>query len=192
VVFSSIARRRQDRRGVRKLTQERKLKISLIVAVAENGVIGRGGTLPWHVPSDLKTFKRITMGKPVIMGRKTYASIGKPLPGRDNIVVTRDADFSAAETHRAASVDEALDIARRKAAERGVDEIMVIGGAEIFALTLSLADRIYLTRVHAHPDGDVTFPEPDPGVWREVSRAPIAPDPRDDAAATLLILERAA
>lgn len=168
------------------------LKISLIVAVAENGVIGRGGALPWHVPSDLKTFRRITMGRPVIMGRKTYASIGKPLPGRDNIVVTRDAGFSAAGTNRAASIDEALDIARHKAAERGVDEIMVIGGAEIFALTLPLADRIYLTRIHAQPDGDVTFPEPDPSIWREVTRAPVAPDPRDDAAATLQILERAA
>lgn len=168
------------------------MKISLIVAVAENGVIGRGGALPWHVPSDLKTFRRITMGRPVIMGRTTYASIGKPLPGRNNIVVTRDAGFRVAGTDRAASIDEALDIARRKAAERGVDEIMVIGGAEIFALTLPLADRIYLTRIHARPDGDVTFPEPDRNIWREVSRSPVAPDPRDDAAATLLILERAA
>lgn len=168
------------------------MKISLIVAVAENGVIGRNGALPWHVPSDLKTFRRLTLGKPVVMGRKTYDSIGKPLPGRDNIVVTRDAGFSAGGTERAASVDDALDIARRKATERGVDEIMVIGGAEIFALTLPLADRIYLTRIHARPDGDVTFPEPDPGIWREVSRSPLPPDARDDATATLLILERAA
>lgn len=168
------------------------MKISLIVAVAENGVIGRNGALPWHVPSDLKTFRRLTLGKPVVMGRKTYDSIGKPLPGRDNIVVTRDAGFSAGGTECAASVDDALDIARRKATERGVDEIMVIGGAEIFALTLPLADRIYLTRIHARPDGDVTFPEPDPGIWREVSRSPLAPDARDDATATLLILERAA
>ena len=116
----------------------------------------------------------------------------KPLPGRDNIVVTRDAGFSAGGTECAASVDDALDIARRKATDRGVDEIMVIGGAEIFALTLPLADRIYLTRIHARPDGDVTFPEPDPGIWREVSRSPLAPDARDDAKATLLILERAA
>ena len=168
------------------------MKISLVVAVAENGIIGRNGALPWYVPSDLKTFRRLTMGKPVIMGRKTYTSIGKPLPGRDNIVVTRDAGFSAAGTFRAASIDEALDIGRSKAAERGVDEIMVIGGAEIFALVLSLADRIYLTRIHARPDGDVTFPEPDQRIWREVSRSPLTPDPRDDAVATLLILERAA
>lgn len=167
-------------------------KIAFIVAVAENGVIGRGGTLPWHVPSDLKTFKRLTLGKPVIMGRKTYVSIGKPLPGRDNIVVTRDAGFNAEGVEVAATIDEALAIARRKAAERGVDEIMVIGGAQIYAASLSMADRIYLTRIHARPDGDATFPEPDPSVWREVSRTPLPPDPRDEASATLLILERAA
>lgn len=166
--------------------------VAIYVAIAENGVIGREGGLPWRLSTDLKRFKADTIGKPVIMGRKTYTSIGKPLPGRDNIVITRDAGFRAAGIYCAASINEALDIARRKAAERGVDEIMVIGGAEIFALTLPLADRIYLTRIHARPDGDVTFPEPDPGVWHEVSRAPVAPDPRDDAAATLLILERAA
>ncbi len=155
-------------------------------------MIGRDGKLPWHVPSDLKTFKRLTLGKPVIMGRKTFASIGKPLPGRDNIVVTRDPDFHADGTERADTIDEALAIAGRLAAARGVDEIMVIGGAQIYAAALSLADRIYLTRIHARPDGDATFPEPDPKVWREVSRVPVPPDPRDDAPATLLILERAA
>jgi dihydrofolate reductase len=168
------------------------LKISLIVAVAENGVIGRGGTLPWHVPSDLKTFQRLTMGKPMIMGRKTYDSIGKPLPGRDSIVITRDAAFSPPGVLTASTVDEALDIARRRAAERNVDEIMVIGGAQIFAATLPIADRIYLTRIHMRPDGDVTFPEPSRHLWDEVSRETITPDPRDEAAATLLILERVA
>lgn len=167
------------------------MKIAFVVAVAENGVIGRGGTLPWYVPSDLKTFKRLTLGKPVIMGRKTFASIGKPLPGRDNIVVTRDGTFKAEGVERASTIEEALAIARRKAAERGVDEIMIIGGAQIYAASLPLADRIYLTRIHARPDGDATFPEPDPAVWREVSRAPVPPDPRDDASGTLLILERA-
>lgn len=167
-------------------------KIAFVIAVAENGVIGRGGALPWHVPSDLKTFRRVTLGKPVIMGRKTFASIGKPLPGRDNIVVTRDATFSAAGVERAGSIGEAIAIARQRATARGVDEIMIIGGAEIFAATLALADRIYFTRIHARPDGDTIFPEPDPGVWREVSRTELARDPRDDAAATLHILERAA
>jgi dihydrofolate reductase len=144
------------------------------------------------VPSDLRVFRRVTMGKPVIMGRKTHDAIGKPLAGRDNIVVTRKADFAAAGVERAGSIDEALDIACTRAAERGVDEITVIGGAEIFAAMLSIADRIYLTRIHARPDGDTHFPELDPSVWREVSSEPISPDPRDSAAATLHIYERAA
>jgi dihydrofolate reductase len=166
--------------------------ITFVVAVAENGVIGRDGAIPWRVPSDLKTFRRLTMGKPVIMGRKTYASIGKPLEGRDNIVVTRNADFDAAGVERARSIEEALEIAREHTAARGVDEITVIGGAEIFAAMLSIADRIYFTRIHARPDGDTHFPELDLNVWREVSRAPLQPDPRDSAAATLHIYERAA
>lgn len=155
-------------------------------------MIGRGGALPWYVPSDLKTFRRLTLGKPVIMGRRTFESIGKPLPGRDNIVVTRDPAFSAIDVVRAGNMREALDLARRMAAARGVDEIMIIGGAQIYAASLALADRIYLTRIHAHPDGDATFPDPDPRFWREVSRTEIASDPRDEAPATLLILERAA
>jgi dihydrofolate reductase len=169
-----------------------KFTISLVVAVAENGVIGRGGTLPWRVPSDMRTFRRLTMGKPVIMGRKTYDSIGKPLEGRDNIVVTRNTGFDAPGIQRVGGIAEALDFARACAAARGVDEIMVIGGAEIFAGTLRLADRIYLTRIHARPDGDTTFPELDANVWREVSRGPLPPDPRDDAPATLHTYERAA
>jgi len=155
-------------------------------------VIGRDGAIPWRVPSDLKIFRRLTMGKPVIMGRKTYVSIGKPLDGRDNIVVTRNANFHAAGVERAGSVEEALQIAETRAATRGVDEIMVIGGAEIFAAMLSRADRIHLTRVHVHTDGDTFFPDLDPDVWREVSRMPIPPDPRDTSPATLHTYERAA
>ena len=165
---------------------------TFIVAVAENGVIGRDGAIPWHVPSDLKSLRRLTMGKPVIMGRKTYDSIGKPLAGRDSIVVTRNADSDAEGIERASSIDEALDIARAYAVKRGVNEITVIGGAEIFAAMLSVADRICLTRIHARPDGDTYFPELDQSVWREVSSAPLEPDPRDSAAATLHIYERAA
>jgi dihydrofolate reductase len=173
------------------MSREHQPKIAFIVAVAENGVIGRDGKLPWHVPSDLKTFKRLTLGKPMIMGRKTFESIGKPLPGRDNIVVTRDTAFKFEGVEVAATLDDALAIARGKAAERGIDEIMVIGGAQIFAALLPQAERIYLTRIHARPAGETTFPDPDPAVWREVSRTPVPPDPRDEASATLLILERA-
>jgi dihydrofolate reductase len=155
-------------------------------------VIGSKGAIPWHVPSDLKVFRRLTMGKPVIMGRKTYDSIGKPLDGRDNIVVTRDADFSAAGVERAGNIEEALQLAKACAAGRGVDEIAVIGGAEIFAALLGRARRIYLTRIHARPEGDTVFPELDPNVWREISTTRIPPDPRDMAPATLHTYERAA
>ena len=144
------------------------------------------------MPSDLKIFRSLTMGKPVIMGRKTFDSIGKPLDGRDNIVVTRRTDFSAAGVERAGSIAEALDIARLRNTARGVEEIAVIGGAEIFAAMLPMAGRIYLTRIHARPAGDTYFPDLDPAIWREVSCTPIAPDARDTAAATLYTYERAA
>ncbi len=164
--------------------------ISLVVAVAENGVIGRGGQLPWRMPSDLKVFRRLTLAKPIIMGRRTFASIGKALDGRDNIVVTRDASFLAPGVTVATSLDEALQMAHRFAAARGADEIMIIGGADIFALALPLADRIYLTRIHANPQGDITFPPLAPTDWSETKQEPISPDPRDDHKATLTLYER--
>jgi dihydrofolate reductase len=167
------------------------MKITLVVAAAENGVIGRGGRLPWRIPSDLKTFRRLTLGKPIIMGRKTYQAIGKPLGGRDNIVVTRDPAFRAQVTV-ATSLEAAVDKACALALAKGVDEIMVIGGAEIFCQALPLADRIYLTRVHAAPEGDAGFPSLAPSEWREVSREPLPRDARDEHACTLLILQRAA
>ncbi len=164
--------------------------ISLVVAVAENGVIGREGGLPWRMPSDLKTFRNMTMGKPLIMGRRTLQAIGKPLDGRDNIVVTRDATFAMPGTIVVGSIDAALAEARRCAAARGADEIMVIGGADIYRQTMPVADRIYLTRIHARPEGDATFAEPEPEQWRLTERRPIAPHPRDDHTATLLVFER--
>ncbi len=164
--------------------------ISLIVAAAENGVIGNAGTLPWRMPSDLRTFRRLTLGKPIIMGRKTFQSIGKPLDGRDNIVVTRDTGFAVAGAIRAASIDVALCLAEPLARARGTDEIMVIGGAEIYRIALPHADRVYLTRIHATPAGDTTFPELSSAVWRETERNLIIPDPRDEFAATLMVHER--
>ena len=168
------------------------MRVSLIAAMAENRTIGAGNRLPWHLPEDLKRFRRLTTGHPVIMGRKTYDSIGKPLDGRDNIVVTRNADFHAAGVACASSIEEALQIAKACAARRGANEITVIGGAEIFAAMLPTADRIYLTRIHARPEGDTTFPELDPAAWREVSAASVSSDPRDTALATLHTYERAA
>jgi dihydrofolate reductase len=160
------------------------------VAAAENGVIGRGGKLPWHIPSDLKTFKRLTLGRPVVMGRRTFVSIGRPLPGRDNIVITRDRTFAPAGVLVATSVQEALQRARERATVLGVDEIMVIGGADIYAQTLPRADRIYLTRVHAQPDGDARFADPDPSIWQCTSTTPIIGEAKDEFPCTLMVYER--
>jgi dihydrofolate reductase len=164
--------------------------VALVVAVAENGVIGRHGKLPWRMPSDLKTFRRLTMGKPLIMGRKTFQSIGKALDGRDNIVVTRDPAFEAPGISTVPSLGEALILARGLARTRGADEVMVIGGAEIFAAALPQADRVYWTEVHGRPEGDVTFARPSAAEWREVSRTAIPRGDKDEYAATLLVLER--
>lgn len=166
------------------------MKISLIVAVAENGVIGRDGGLPWRMSSDLKTFRRLTMGKPIVMGRRTFQSIGKPLDGRDNIVVTRDAHFNVAGVSACATASEALTLGRVLATTRGADEIMVIGGAQLYQAVLPVADRIYYTTVHARPEGDRYFEKPDPAQWQEVSRQDLPKGDRDDYAATLVIYDR--
>jgi dihydrofolate reductase len=163
--------------------------VAFVVAVAENGVIGRKGALPWRMPSDLKMFRKVTLGKPVIMGRKTFQSIGKALSGRDNLVVTRDPGFRADGVEVFPSVDEAIARARTLAAARGADEIAVIGGADIFQAALSRAGRIYLTRIHGSPEGD-TFFAPDMVNWRDVSRIQLERAPGDDYDATLVVLER--
>jgi dihydrofolate reductase len=165
--------------------------ISLIVAVAENGVIGRNGTLPWRLSSDLKTFRRLTMGKPIVMGRKTFQSLGKPLDGRDNIVLSSDPFFEPQGASVVDSLGAALTLARVLAATRGADEIMIIGGADIFRAALPAADRIYWTEVKAAPAGDVLFPVFDLNEWTEVSREDLPRGPRDDHGAVLKVLERA-
>src|ERR1041385_8330684 len=143
--------------------------ITLVVAVAGNGVIGRDGGLPWRLSSDLKTFRRLTMGKPLIMGRRTFQSLKKPLDGRDNIVVSRDESFRPAGAIAVPSFAAALAQAERCARGRGVDEVMVTGGAAIFAEALPLAGRIYKTEVRGRPDGDTLMPEVDWARWQEVS-----------------------
>lgn len=158
--------------------------VSLIVAVAENGVIGRENALPWRLPEDLRRFKAITMGKPILMGRRTYDSIGRPLPGRTNLVLTRDPAWRAEGVIPVGSIDEAL----RRAA--GADELVVIGGAEVYRLTLPLASRVYLTQVHANVPGDATFPPLQPGEWREVERQTHPADERHAWNMTFLTLER--
>ena len=164
--------------------------ISLVVAVAENGVIGRNGALPWRLSSDLKTFRAVTMGKPLIMGRRTYESLKGPLDGRDNIVVSRDPAFEAQGITVVDSVAAALVLGRALARTKGEDEVMVIGGAEVYQAALPQASRIYWTAVEAEPDGDTLFPEFDRENWHEVSRDVLPKGERDDYAAELRVLER--
>lgn len=167
--------------------------IAMIVAVARNGVIGRDGDLPWRLSSDLKLFRRLTMGKPIVMGRRTWATLKrKPLDGRINIVVTRDRSFSAPGATVVHSVASALEAARKSAAESGAGEIMIIGGAEIYRALLPVADRIYLTEVDASPPGDAMFPALETSHWREVAREAIESGPNDEHRAQLRVLERIA
>ncbi|MEP4148985.1 MAG: type 3 dihydrofolate reductase [Halioglobus sp.] len=146
------------------------MDLAIIVAAAKNGVIGNNNALPWHLPEDLRYFKRVTMGKPIVMGRKTYESIGRPLPGRVNIVITRDRGWSADGVKVVHSLQEAVTLAAEIAVIDGVNELMVIGGAEIYSAALPQANRLYLTQVHAEVEGDAWLPEIDWSSWREVSR----------------------
>jgi dihydrofolate reductase len=157
------------------------IRILLIAAIAENGVIGRGHALPWRLKSDMRHFRAVTMGKPVVMGRKTFASIGAPLKGRTTIVVTRDASFAAPGTVVAPSLDDALTTARGDALRRGTDAIMVAGGGEIYAQALPLATQLVITRVHLRADGDALFPEIDAQLWHESARSEHQPTADDDA-----------
>jgi dihydrofolate reductase len=167
------------------------IAIVFIVARAENGVIGRDNALPWHLKSDMQHFRALTMGKPVLMGRKTYASIGKPLRGRTNIVISRDQQFSASGIVVTPDIERALSVGRGEALRQGSGSIAVIGGAEIFAQTMPLATRLEVTEVHARPDGDTSIPEFDPTVWREISRHRHSPGPSDTVAYSFVTYERA-
>jgi dihydrofolate reductase len=169
---------------------ERAATIALVVAIAENGVIGREGDLPWRLSSDLKLFRRHTMGKPLIMGRKTFASLRRPLDGRDNIVMTRQSGLTPEGAIVVHSLGEALSRAQDCARARGADEICVIGGAEIFRQALPLAGKIYLTRVLANPMGDVVFPATDWNAWRTSFSESYASGPKDAFPFVFSILER--
>jgi len=158
--------------------------ISLIVAMDRNRLIGRGNALPWHLPADLAHFKSLTLGKPIIMGRKTYESIGRPLPGRHNIVISRNPAFNAPGCTVVASVEAAL------AAAGEVDEVMVIGGAQLYAELLPRAQRIYLTRIDADFDGDAWFPPVDDATWQEVACSTQTADERNPFSYSFVTLER--
>lgn len=145
------------------------LPLSLIAALGENRVIGVDNSMPWHLPGDFKYFKATTLGKPIIMGRKTWDSLGRPLPGRLNIVVSRQTDLKLEGAQVFASLDAAIERAEAWALEQGVDELMLIGGAQLYAQGLEQADRLYLTRVALSPDGDAWFPEFDGSQWTLVS-----------------------
>ena len=160
--------------------------ISIIVAVAGNGVIGSDNRLPWHLPDDLKRFKALSLGKPIVMGRRTFESIGKPLPGRTNIVISRQPGLAIAGATVASSLDAAL------AAAGDVPETVIIGGAEIFRQALPRTDTIHLTRVHARVCGNIVFPELDPAQWRERVVEHHAADERHQYAFTFVTLQRAA
>lgn len=161
--------------------------VSIVAAVADNGVIGSNSKMPWRLSTDMKRFKRLTMGKPVVMGRKTFESIGKPLPGRLNVVVTRQPGFRPEGVAVAASLDAALAMAA-EAADKG--EVVVAGGGEIYAAAIGLADRLYITHVAARPEGDTRFPDIDPAVWRATATETVPAGEKDSAATRFVIYER--
>ncbi|MDX1491041.1 MAG: dihydrofolate reductase [Pseudohongiellaceae bacterium] len=168
------------------------MKLALIWAMSQDRTIGRNNALPWYLPEDLKYFKRVTMGKPIVMGRKTFDSIGRPLPGRTNIVITRDESFKPEGVRVVHSLDEAIKIAEGVCLIEGAEEVVVIGGAQIYALTLPKADRLYMTQVHANIDGDAWFPEFDISAWQEIAREDYAasgPNPYDYS---FMVLEKSA
>ena len=162
-------------------------QVTLVVAVADNGIIGARGGMPWHLPADLRHFKQVTLGKPVLMGRLTWDSIGRPLPERRNLVLTSDPEWRAEGAERVSSLDQALALAEAD----GAEELMVIGGAAVYRLALPHARRIYLTRIHAAPDGDTRFPELDPDDWDEVACRERPADERNEYDLTFVVLERA-
>jgi dihydrofolate reductase len=158
--------------------------VSFVVAMARDGVIGRDNAMPWHLPADLKHFKALTMGKPMLMGRKTFEAIGKPLPGRSTLVLTRDPQWRAPGVTTVHSVEEALQAAG------DAPELCVVGGAEIYRLTLPFVQRIHLTRIHASIPGDTVFPSLDVSEWRETERIEHPADERHAYAMTFSTLER--
>ena len=170
-----------------------RIEIVLLAAVADNDVIGRGGALPWRLKSDMQRLRAITWGKPVVVGRTTFLSFTrKPLPGRTNIVLSRSTSFAAPGALVASRLDAALEAARGDALRRGVATIIVLGGADVYAQTMAIADRLLITRVHLKAHGDTSFPPIDPHVWREAERSEHRAGPDDDASYTMFTYERRA
>jgi dihydrofolate reductase len=168
----------------------RPIDLVIVAAVAENGVIGRDNTLPWRLKSDMQHFRAVTIGKPVVMGRKTFVSIGKPLRDRTNIVISRNPDYAAPGIIVVPSLEAALAAAREDALRRSAGGIAIIGGSGIFRETMAIADRLEITIVHASPAGDTFFPDIDPKVWRETARVRHPAAPQDDADFSFITYER--
>ncbi|MBF9194600.1 dihydrofolate reductase [Microvirga terrestris] len=166
------------------------IPLILVVAMAENGVIGRDNRLLWRIKTDMGRFRHLTMGKPMIMGRKTFESIGKPLPGRETIVLTRDREFSAEGVHVAHTWEEAVAKGEELADKAGADAVAVAGGAEIYALSLPHVQTLFLTQVHTAPEGDAVFPSFDRSQFREVKRVDHPQGPDDEHPFTFIDLER--
>jgi dihydrofolate reductase len=164
--------------------------LSMVVAVADNGVIGRDNKLIWRLKTDLRRFRQLTIGKPMVIGRKTHEAIGRPLPGRETVVLTRDKDFKAEGIHVVHSWDEALSRADQLADQMGASEIVIGGGAEIYRLALPEAQRLFLTLVHAEPQGEAVFPAYDQDAFQEVRREAHPRGPDDEHAFTFIDLER--
>ena len=160
------------------------MQLSIIVAMDQNRVIGKGDALPWHISSDLKNFKKITMGKPIVMGRKTHESIGRPLPGRENIILTRDKTYQVEGCTVLHSMVEIFEHCK------DVEEVMITGGAEIYKLSLEQASHLYLTEVHTEIEGDTFFPEFDRSDWKEVSREDFSADEKNEFDYSFVLLER--
>ena len=166
------------------------VELALMAARARNQCMGRDNQLPWRLPGDLQYFKRVTRGKPIIMGRRTWESLNRALPGRTNIVITRRSDYEAEGGEVVHSLDEALELGARVAAHGGASEVVVIGGADIFRAALACADRVYMTEVHADVEGDTFFPEMDPDHWRLGERDDAVAQPDDEYDYSFVVYER--
>jgi dihydrofolate reductase len=160
------------------------MQLSIIVAMDRNRVIGKNDTLPWHISSDLQHFKKITMGKPIVMGRKTHESIGRPLPGRENIILTRDKNYNAEGCTVLQSLNAIFEHCKDK------EEVMITGGSEVYKMTLAQASRLYLTEVHTEIEGDTFFPEFDRDEWNEISREDNKADEKNEFDYSFVVLER--
>ena len=180
-VGANVGEIRADRKGP---------LLTLVVAASLNRVIGRGGELVWRIADDMKWFKAVTMGKPVIMGRKTFESIGRALPGRANIVISTRCDFNAENAHVAPSLEAALAEARNAALSARQGEIAILGGGEVYRQTIERADRLYYTQVHAEVEGDAFFPEFDHSAYRKVRVSSVQRSPKNDHACDFFIMDR--